>query len=229
VVDEIGGTEVLVRVFESRGFRVVRNFPFREGSVSFEIDGWDPTARVGFELLTTEAADHEDLTEGEFVRLSEAIARGDLDVFVVDETEVGDEYDLAEQARAFLDAVAVKRRRRAAGAAAVAPARAPAAPVVVKPAPTTRPTPSPAAKPAASARAAQPATKPASSSAKARAQPKKAAKKKTAKKKRAPVVAPKRKKPAKKRAKSARKKTPKAKPGRTARSTTKKRARATPA
>jgi hypothetical protein len=98
-------------VFTERGFNIIREFPFREGAVAFEVDGWDPEARIGFEYLTREAGDHDDLTRIEFEKLTEAMRRGELHIFVIDEGEIENEEELAAAGHAFIDEVTLTRAR----------------------------------------------------------------------------------------------------------------------
>ena len=118
ILSETEGCNLLASLFKSRGYAIARNVMFREYGVSFHIDGWDAKARVGFEFLTSEDEDHEDLTLGEFKVLMMAQQRGELSVFVIDEFEPLSAADLALAASDFLDEVASapKRRRKAAPA-----------------------------------------------------------------------------------------------------------------
>lgn len=111
-LSEADGCAILKRVFEARGFSIAEAFAFREGDVSFTADGWDPTARVGYEYMTREEGDHEDLTPRELERLAEWMESGRLFFFIVDETDIADAKELEGAAHAFLDEV---ERRRAAG------------------------------------------------------------------------------------------------------------------
>jgi hypothetical protein len=121
-IDQLSETkacDLLARLFRSRGYTIARNIPFREYGVSFHIDGWDAKARVGFEFLTSEDEDHDDLSLEEYKTLMAAQQRGELSLFVVDEVEPLSPADLIEMTEEFLDemaeAVAARRsgRRRA--------------------------------------------------------------------------------------------------------------------
>ena len=116
-LSEAEGCDLLARVFRARGHAIRRNVKFREYDVEFEIDGWDAKARVGFEFLSSEAHDHEELSLGGFKRLMAAQQRGELALFIVDESEQLTAPDLAAAAEEFLDEVAAAgpRRRAAAG------------------------------------------------------------------------------------------------------------------
>lgn len=105
MLNEAQGCAVLSRVFKARGYVIAENVPFSEAGVDFEIDGWDANARVGFEYLTEEAGDHQELDETTLGRLERAMEEGSLFVFLIDESEGLDERALSEAAEAFLDRV----------------------------------------------------------------------------------------------------------------------------
>jgi hypothetical protein len=111
-LSEAEGCELLSRLFRDSGLAIRRNVTFNEFGVKFRIDGWDAKSRVGFEFLSSEAADHDDLTLGEFKRLMAAQQRGDLAIFIVDEVEQLTAAGLMAAAREFLDDVAARRPRR---------------------------------------------------------------------------------------------------------------------
>jgi hypothetical protein len=117
LLSETKACDLLARVFRDRGYEIVRNVPFREYGVSFHIDGWDAKARVGFEFLTSEDDDHDDLTLEEYQTLMAAQLRGELALFIMDEVEPFTPDDLRGAAEEFLDqvaeaALAVRSRRR---------------------------------------------------------------------------------------------------------------------
>jgi hypothetical protein len=111
-LSEVEGCDLLARVFRSRGYAIKRDVTFNEHGVRFRIDGWDARSRVGFEFLSSEAHDHDELTLGEFKRLMAAQQRGELAIFVVDESEQLSEADLAAAAKDFLDECAATRGPR---------------------------------------------------------------------------------------------------------------------
>ncbi|MFM7109074.1 MAG: hypothetical protein ACKOZU_10865 [Planctomycetaceae bacterium] len=126
-LSEDEGCDLLARAFRARGYAIKRNVRFREYDVEFQVDGWDAKARVGFEFLSSEAHDHDDLTLGEFKRLMAAQQRGELALFIVDESEQLTAPDLAAAAEEFLDEVKAagprKRTARRRPAAPTTPAR----------------------------------------------------------------------------------------------------------
>jgi hypothetical protein len=117
-LSETEGCDLLARLFRARGYAVARNLLFREYGVEFHVDGWDAQKRVGFEFLSSEDDDHDDLDLAEYQTLSAAQQRGELALFIIDEVEPLSAADLALQANEFLDEVAdALRTRRNAGPA----------------------------------------------------------------------------------------------------------------
>ncbi|NBW95583.1 MAG: hypothetical protein EBR28_02345 [Planctomycetia bacterium] len=111
-LSEFQGCDVLARLFRARGYAIKRNQLFREYGVEFHVDGWDARARVGFEFLTSEDDDHDDLTLEEYKTLADAQRRGELSLFIIDEVEPVSEKDLVAEAHEFLDEVAAAAQAR---------------------------------------------------------------------------------------------------------------------
>jgi hypothetical protein len=130
-LSEAAGCDLLAKVFRARGYTIARNLQFREYGVEFHVDGWDAKARVGFEYLSSEDDDHDDLSVVEYQALMEQQRRGELSLFVIDEVEPISAADLEEQANEFLDEVEAARRsaggRKAAAKKSVKPAKKAAA------------------------------------------------------------------------------------------------------
>jgi hypothetical protein len=105
-ISETKACDLLTRVFKARGYAIKRNLDFHEYGVSFHIDGWDAKARVGFEFLSSEDDDHDDLTLKEYQTLMDAQQRGELALFIIDEVEPLSAVDLLAEADDFLDEVA---------------------------------------------------------------------------------------------------------------------------
>ena len=126
ILSETRACDLLARLFKKRGYAIMRNLTFREYGVSFHIDGWDAKKRVGFEFLTSEDDDHDDLSLAEYQTLMAAQQRGELALFILDEVEPLSAADLTETANAFLDEVeaAASTPRRKAKPAATATKRA---------------------------------------------------------------------------------------------------------
>ena len=115
-LSETQGCDLLTRLFRARGYAIERNLLFREYGVEFHVDGWDATKRVGFEFLSSEDDDHDDLSLSEYQALGVAEQRGELALFIIDEVEPLSAADLALQANDFLDEVAdALQARRMAG------------------------------------------------------------------------------------------------------------------
>ena len=131
LLSETKACDLLARLFRARGYTIARNISFREYGVSFHIDGWDAKARVGFEFLTSEDEDHDDLTLREYQTLMAAQQRGELALMILDEVEPLSVADLKAMADEFLDeaaaaakAQAASRRRTTPKAAGKKPAKA---------------------------------------------------------------------------------------------------------
>jgi hypothetical protein len=122
-LSETKACDLLARLFRARGYAIERNIPFAEFGVSFHIDGWDPKSRVGFEFLSSEDEDHDDLSLSEYQTLMAAQQRGELALFVIDEVEPLSAGELRRSAEEFLDEVATAAlaRRKPARAKAKKP------------------------------------------------------------------------------------------------------------
>jgi hypothetical protein len=111
-LSETTACDLLARLFRARGYAVSRNLMFREYGVSFHIDGWDSTNRIGFEFLTSEDDDHDDLSLEEYKTLMAAQQRGELSLFIMDEVEPLSAAELTASVHEFLDEVAEARQAR---------------------------------------------------------------------------------------------------------------------
>jgi hypothetical protein len=109
MLGEVEGCEILHAVFQARGYHTRADVRFVEDGVEFDADGWDQDARVGFEYLSSEAADHDDLSPDELTRLAARMDRGELFFFIIDAAEVADAEMLRWAAGRFLDEVARRR------------------------------------------------------------------------------------------------------------------------
>ncbi len=113
MITEAEGTACLAKVFRARGYTIVENIDFTEGDVSFNIDGWDAKARVGYEYRTSQAGDKEDLDADELLSLAARMERGELFIMIVDDTLVRHSEELAEYAERFLDVVERRKKESA--------------------------------------------------------------------------------------------------------------------
>lgn len=102
MVTEREGTDLLAEIFEAAGLRIQRDYDFREGGVHVSLDGFDPEARIGFEYITTEAGDREELGPAVLAELELRMRAEELVLFLVDEADIPDSATLAAAARDFL-------------------------------------------------------------------------------------------------------------------------------
>lgn len=109
MLSESEGCAVLRRVFSSRGYAIAEHAPFAEAGVACSLDGWDAAARVGYEYLTHQDADHLDFPPAVIAELEARMEAGELYVFLIDQVGEISADDLATAAGAFLDEVARRR------------------------------------------------------------------------------------------------------------------------
>lgn len=103
------GCALLKRQFEKAGYSIRENVDFREGEIAFNVDGWDPEHRVGYEYVTTEAGDRAELTPPMLAALDKRIHGGELFLLLIDENDAPTA-DLIEFAAVrFLEEVARRR------------------------------------------------------------------------------------------------------------------------
>lgn len=112
LLSETEACDLLTRLFTARGYAIKRNVKFDEYGVSFHVDGWDSKARVGFEFLSSEDDDHDDLSLTEYKTLMAAQLRGELSLFIIDEVEPLSAADLTATVHEFLDEVVDAARAR---------------------------------------------------------------------------------------------------------------------
>jgi uncharacterized protein YndB with AHSA1/START domain len=113
-MDERGACSVLKRSFEARGLAIEENRPFDEDGVAFEIDGFDPERRIGYEYVTEEAGDSWDVDERVVAALDERRRKGELFVLILHETDAPDEAAIEARATAFLDEVMPPKAKKSA-------------------------------------------------------------------------------------------------------------------
>lgn len=116
---EAEGCALLLTKFTEAGYSISADFHFTEGDIEVDLDGWDAKARVGYEYITREAGDHRQFDAATLERFEARMAKGELYVLLVDETEAVTEDALAAAAAGFLAHVA--DLARAASAAKVTP------------------------------------------------------------------------------------------------------------
>ena len=111
MLSESQGCAVLKESFEAAGYDIRDGYDFAEGVIRFQIDGFDPSQRVGFEYITTEAGDRNELSPKTIAAVEQGIQEGALYLLLVDEYEVETAEELQQYARRFLDMVADCRRK----------------------------------------------------------------------------------------------------------------------
>lgn len=100
---------MLLERFRAAGYQIQENFHFDEGNLSVDLDGWDPTSRVGYEFITREAHDEVQFTKETLALFEERMRRRELFVFLVDEREAVTPDDLRSAADFFLAEIAAHR------------------------------------------------------------------------------------------------------------------------
>jgi len=101
-MQESAACAVLKSRFEAAGFKIAENQMFDEDGIRFEVDGFDPDRRVGYEYVTSEAGDGWDVDDTVIAALAERKQRGELFILVVEEADAPDEHALVQRADAFL-------------------------------------------------------------------------------------------------------------------------------
>ncbi len=126
-MDERTACALLKQRFEAAGYNIVENRPFEENGISFEIDGYDAEARVGYEYISAEAGDSWDVDGSVVAAMDERHEKGEIHILFVDEADAA---DIEERADKFL--ASLKKKKPAAKKAVakkepVAKKKAPAA------------------------------------------------------------------------------------------------------
>jgi len=119
-MEERKACSLLKARFEQAGFHIEENRAFDEAGVQFEIDGFDPERRVGYEYITEEAGDGWDVDGAVVAALDAKRKAGDLHVLVVDERDAPDDASLSEAIDEFLEGLP-KPKAKAKAAAKKAP------------------------------------------------------------------------------------------------------------
>src|ERR1700761_3934786 len=105
MMDEATGCSVLKEQFTQAGFAIQENYPLKEDPICFNVDGFDPVRRIGYEYITTAAGDRTELTPELIAALETQMAQGApgaLYIFLVDELEVSGPDELCTAAARFL-------------------------------------------------------------------------------------------------------------------------------
>ena len=91
--------------FTQAGFAIHENYPLNEAPICFNVDGFDPVRRVGYEYITTAAGDREELTPAILAALESTMAHAAPDglyIFLIDELDVSGPDELRRAAAQFL-------------------------------------------------------------------------------------------------------------------------------
>lgn len=107
-MDEATGCRILKEQFTQAGLAIEENYPLHEDSICFNVDGFDPAARIGYEYITTEAGDRSEITPQLIAALEarmqkgEPATQGGLYIFLIDEHHVEGPAELRSAAAQFL-------------------------------------------------------------------------------------------------------------------------------
>jgi hypothetical protein len=108
---ESEGCALLHARFTDAGYHIVANFQFKEGDIEVDLDGWDASARVGYEYVTQEASDRLQFTPTALASFEARMAKDELFVLLVDETEAVTPDALDAFATSFLAEVAKRKQK----------------------------------------------------------------------------------------------------------------------
>jgi hypothetical protein len=125
-MEERQACALLKAKFEAAGFHITEHVTFDEDGVRFEIDGFDPAARVGYEYVTAEAGDGWDVDDAVKAALETRRKNGELFVLVVDETAAPNAAALTKVTDAFLASLDKKAPSKHKPAGARPPVKKPA-------------------------------------------------------------------------------------------------------
>lgn len=101
-MDERKAAALLKARFEAAGCKIEENRRLAEAGVDFEIDGYDPDTKVGYEYVTEEAGDSWDVDGNVIAALDQARDDGKLYIFVMSEGDAPDDKTLGAAADGFL-------------------------------------------------------------------------------------------------------------------------------
>lgn len=104
-LSEAEGRAVLRELFREAGFKIVEDYPFKEGEVEVSLDGYDPDARVGYEFLTRASGDYEDFSGHEIGEILRKNQRGEVHLLLIDGEGKPDRGMIEYLAKKFLQKV----------------------------------------------------------------------------------------------------------------------------
>ncbi len=90
---------------------MVEDFRFDEEGVVVDLDGWDPTMRVGYEFISREFGDQLQFDAQTLASFEARMSRGDLHVLLIDERDVLTAQDVDVACRGFLSECAAHRSK----------------------------------------------------------------------------------------------------------------------
>lgn len=108
---EAEGKSLLEARFTAAGFTIASDFHFHEGDIVVDLDGWDATARVGYEYITREAGDDRQFTPATLAAFEERMERGELAVLLIDERDAVTAESLEAAAAGFLGELSKRSAR----------------------------------------------------------------------------------------------------------------------
>jgi hypothetical protein len=108
-VKEADGTALLLALFTAAGYAITQNHHFHEGDIEVDLDGWDPSARVGYEYITQEAGDYVQFTPATLGLFEARMEQGELFVLLIDDHEAVTAPSLEAAAKSFLAELASRR------------------------------------------------------------------------------------------------------------------------
>jgi len=102
-MNEREGCALLKERFTAAGLSIEEHVRFAEEGLDVTLDGFDPSQRIGYEYVTTEAGDREAITPEVVAALEARMLRGEMFVLLVDERDVPDPTALRFAADGFLE------------------------------------------------------------------------------------------------------------------------------
>jgi hypothetical protein len=102
-MNEREGCALLKERFTAAGLAIEEHARFTEEGLDVTLDGFDPARRIGYEYVTTEAGDREEITPSVLAALEARMQRDELYVLLVDERDVPDPAKLRLAADRFLE------------------------------------------------------------------------------------------------------------------------------
>ncbi len=109
-MDERAGRAVLRARFEAAGLGIVEDHRLEVDGHVLVADGYDPARGIGYEYLTREAGDHDELAAPVVAALEAHARAGDLVLLLIDETDVGGPDELGAIADRFLGELRARGR-----------------------------------------------------------------------------------------------------------------------